>query len=471
MKKVIYIILSALIMIMPFNISAMADDFNVTMAVGEGMAVVNGLETNITSPEFAFDKVFVDLYSVAPIFDMEVKWIPAEIGYFEVVSNNIYDFTLIERYDQLRYEKNKFFVKDKKIYVSLRDVFNISKYSGYSLRYDRGIITIGDISKNDIYKDVKINDCNKYFYETYPYDVDYVVNPYQVYSYENMKNDAGLLCKMYPDLIELSSIGKSVEGRDLTLIKFGKGNKKIFVCGTHHAREYISTTYLMYAIDRLSYSYKTGSKWEVYDPYYILNNVTFYIVPMVNPDGVNLVQNGVYATTCPEEISKMGIYESKQYGYKAWKTNVHGVDLNWNYNKDWMEERNKNSAGSTGFNGYYPRSEPETIAISDYVDKNSFDMYVSFHTQGEIFYWGQNEEKSDNTMIKIIYDDTHYPCYTDDGTGMGGSFFDYVYRNFKKTTLTFELCPYVGNYPYPDSDFDRVWKTSKNILPILGTYI
>ena len=177
---------------------------------------------------------------------------------------------------------------------------------------------------------------------------------------------------------------KSVEGRDLLLIEFGKGDKKIFMCGTHHAREYISTTYLMYMIDRYAYMYETGQNLWNYNIKEILEKVTFCIVPMVNPDGVNLVQNGINSVKNYDFVSKLPITEGKQYGYKAWKANVNGVDLNWNYDFDWNVERNKNVRGSSGFNGDYPNSEPEVQAIINYIGTINFEAFLSFRTQGQV---------------------------------------------------------------------------------------
>ena len=71
-------------------------------------------------------------------------------------------------------------------------------------------------------------------------------------------------------------------------------------------------------------------------------------------------------------------------------------------------------------------------------------------------------------MDKALKNDTGYTVGYENDKGIGGSFFDYVYRKFHKATITVELCPYVGNYPYPDSDFDTVWATSKNILLLIG---
>ena len=73
---------------------------------------------------------------------------------------------------------------------------------------------------------------DNFIYENYPTVAKYTVNPYQVYSYKTMLKDASELARMYPDLIRLSFIGKSVENRDLLLLEVGKGKNKI-LCAAH----------------------------------------------------------------------------------------------------------------------------------------------------------------------------------------------------------------------------------------------
>lgn len=438
-----------------------------TFAINENIALAGGIKQEITPPLLVLGKTYVDIYAAAPMLGISPRWVPDDIGYFEAyINGSTVNFTPISQWDELLHGQYKFFVKDGVIFVSLRELADLA---GCSITYTDGIIRVGDAPppEKELYGDISTQTADEYVYLAYPRWAEYTVNPYQVYSYEDMLADAEELRLMYPELIKTSSIGKSVENRDLLLIELGRGDKKIFVCGTHHAREYIATTYLMYAIDRYAYAYKTGGMWESFNVKEILDNVTFCIVPMVNPDGVNLVQNGIGATTNPEWIASMKIYEGARYGYSAWKANVRGVDVNWNYNKDWFLERNKNPRGSTGFNGEAAGTEPETAAVSAYVDSHEFAAYFSFHTQGEEFYWSDNAENPTN-LPQLIAADTGFDGFEDDGTGMGGSFFDYVYRQYHKPTVTVELCPYVGNFPYPNENFDRVWKPAKNIILIAG---
>ncbi len=476
MRKILAVILLA-VFVFGLSTPALASDtsqgtkgFSMVMAVNNETAIVNGVESSITAPIMVLDKTYVDLYKIAPLMGLSVQWVEDYIGYFKALANDKFiNFKLIYQWNDLINQKHKFFVKDTKIFVSLRELCELA---GCSITYNDGFITVGNQYEfnREIFGDINTYGFDAYIKSAYPLKNEYVVYPYQKYSYENMMDDAKKLEHIYPDLVKTSSIGKSVEGRDLLLIEFGKGTNKIFVCGTHHAREYIATTYLMYALDRYAYAYRNGSMWGRYSPKDILDNITFCIVPMVNPDGVNLVQNGINATKNPTEIASMGIYEGKIYGYSAWKANVHGVDLNWNYDKDWSLEKNKNERGSSGFNGDSPNTEPETIAVSKYVDNNVFDAYMSFHTQGEVFYWAENDE-SPTYINEAIKRDTGFDEYKESATGVGGSFFDYVYRKYNKPTITVELCPYVGNYPYPDKKFDTAWTPAKNVMLIVGNEI
>lgn len=469
MKK-IFLTFIVIVLLCTFYISAVAKENSVVMAINEDVMVVNGKQIKSTAPLLVLDKTYVDLYAVAPLLNINLEWINADGGFVRATANgNVYDYKSISKWEDLLIETHKCFIKDSKIFVPLRE---LNDMAGCTLTYNKGLITIGKESdiKQNVFGEISTADTNDFVYTKYPSIPEYVVYPYQEYSYEDMIEDVNKLQKMYPDLIKTSSIGTSVEGRNLLLVEYGRGEEKVFVCGTHHGREYISTTYLMYAIDRYSYAYRYNVMWGEHNIKEILDKVTFCIVPMVNPDGVNLVLNGVNATKNPTEVASMEIYEGSKYGYKAWKANVNGVDLNWNYDRDWNAEKNKNPRGSSGFTGDRPATEPETIAVSDYVDNNSFEAYVSYHTQGEIFYWG-NDDHNPSDINERIEKDTGFVEYEDDGTGNGGSFFDYVYRKFKKPTLTVELCKYIGNYPYPDKDFDSVWNPAKNVLLIVGEEI
>ncbi|HYE68968.1 MAG TPA: M14 family zinc carboxypeptidase [Anaerovoracaceae bacterium] len=300
----------------------------------------------------------------------------------------------------------------------------------------------------------------------------YTVDPYHEYSYENMLQDAGELQDMYPDLVRLKSIGTTVEGRDIALIEFGYGSRKVFLSGATHAREYITTSYLMYMIDRYAYAYSSGGILEEFNITEILNNVTFYIVPMINPDGVNLVQNGIYSVKDYDAVSKIAINSLDSFGYNSWKANINGVDLNRNYPSNWYVDRPVDAPSSSRFKGYSPISEPETKAIMDFLNNNMCWAYLSFHSQGEGIY-GWNDANAGyypqiNSMVSRIIGASGFKKLTDTSDTDYGTFGDTVRETFLKPTLTIELCKFVGSYPYPNEDFDQVWMPAKNICLIVA---
>ncbi len=293
-----------------------------------------------------------------------------------------------------------------------------------------------------------------------------VVDPYHAYSYEEMLEDAQELQSKYPELIALDTIGQSVEGRDLLLITFGKGARNIFLNGSIHACEYISTTYLMFMIDQYANAYRNGGTYDGHDIKTLLDDVTFCIVPMVNPDGVNLVQNGIEAAEDPEEISDIFT------GGGDWKANIRGVDLNRNFDNNWYVVRPANKPAPYGFKGYAPLSEPESKAVADYLNATMCWAFISFHTKGAGLYGWNDPNKAYypelDSMVSRILDAGRYAKFTDTPDTDYGTFAGYARETFLKPTLTVELCRYIPASPYPDEEFDSVWEPAKSFCAIVA---
>lgn len=181
-----------------------------------------------------------------------------------------------------------------------------------------------------------------------------LVEPNQTYTCEMLVEDANELAAAYPELIEVTSAGQSVEGRALTLIKLGRGDIKVLLLGAHHAREYITSAFLMETVDEYARAYmqqvaQSGTN--------LLDSVTLYILPMVNPDGVNLVQNGPDAAKDPERVKSMRMLKET---YAEWKANINGVDLNRQYPCHWEEKTSDTDVPSSEmYKGTAPATEPE----------------------------------------------------------------------------------------------------------------
>ena len=68
----------------------------------------------------------------------------------------------------------------------------------------------------------------------------------------------------YPDLISTSNAGFSRFKRLLPYMRVGLGKHEIFICGAHHGREYISTSYLLKIVEEYLFCYKNTIMFEGY---------------------------------------------------------------------------------------------------------------------------------------------------------------------------------------------------------------
>ena len=216
-----------------------------------------------------------------------------------------------------------------------------------------------------------------------------IIKTNKKYTYDNLKNDLIFLNYEYP-YFQINNIGKSTLGEKIIYIKLGNGNKKLFINASHHANEWITSLIIMIFIEKYLKLYKYKEIYKGYNIEELWNNVSLYIVPMVNPDGVNLclknkkiIINNLYS-----EIWKN--YYNELY---KWKANIRGVDLNLNYPAGWnIAKKNKikkgiDKPGPRDYVGPNPISEIETKNIINFTKLFNFDMTISLHSQGKEIYW------------------------------------------------------------------------------------
>lgn len=355
--------------------------------------------------------------------------------------------------------------------VSFIPIRDLCTGIGVTLNWFSGIITISDdgftLTDEEVehYKEL----LNYQGYTDEFFLPRSVVDPYVTYSYEQMNYDIELLGKMYPDLVRgIHSIGKTTEGRDIPAFIFGKGPVKAVMCGSMHAREHIATNFLMYLVDSYALAYTNNLERDGYSFREALDSCSFLIVPMVNPDGINLVQNGYDSTQNPEYLKELPV---NSYGYRGWKSTVNGVDLNNNFDYLWVPQ---GSPSYGGYSGPEPASEPETRAMQELINSTDFKVFVSFHTQGQVIYWmdpncDQSLAEKHEPYIERICIETGFDMMPSDGSyGVSGYMTDYIRYYKKAMAMTIELCPYIGDYPYPEEYFDNIAYPMRNIGLILA---
>ena len=128
------------------------------------------------------------------------------------------------------------------------------------------------------------------------------------YSYSILQINLNTLKTLYP-FLEISSIGKSVLGNDLPVIKIGNGSKEVFYSASIHANEWICSPLLMKFLADYCYCFVNNLPIYGVNSKSLYNNTTIYIMPMVNPDGITLIFIGTFVVTPLHLLLLLYIYK------------------------------------------------------------------------------------------------------------------------------------------------------------------
>jgi len=300
-----------------------------------------------------------------------------------------------------------------------------------------------------------------------PYGGD-VVDTNINYTYEIMEKDIQGLKVRYP-FITTGIAGKSVLGKDLYYIKLGNGPNKVFYNGAHHSLEWITSVLLIKFIENFSKAYADGNSLSGYNVRDIWNKSTIYILPMVNPDGVNLVLDGMQQDNpfCSDLVKwNNGSTDFSRH----WQANIRGVDLNHNYDASWnMSKQAEVDYGVTGpgptrFSGQYPESEPESKAVANFTRDHNFRLVIAYHTQGEVIYWTYLNiiPTVAQRIARIFSKVSGYTLSQTSGIVSYSGYKDWFIETYGKPGFTIEIGS--GRNPLPISQFNKIYNDNIEIL-------
>ncbi len=263
--------------------------------------------------------------------------------------------------------------------------------------------------------------------------------------YKDTETRLSELNKAYSNITYLFTAGQSVQKRNLSVLKVGNGPKKLFINASHHPREYMGTILTLHQIQYILEAYAANKTIDNCNIRKLLDKeISFYFMPLVNPDGVQICVNG-----------------SPSYYFNANK-----VDLNHNYDALWFKEITKNY--STGPNAF---SEPETQAVKALCEEIEFELTIAYHAAGDIIYWyfGQQgeERKRDQSYANMLKNLTGYSLVSPANYKSSTSGFkDWCIMKLKIPSFTIEIGGKRGlSKPVEWSLYNSIWEKNK-LVPV-----
>ncbi|UCE17675.1 MAG: T9SS type A sorting domain-containing protein [Gemmatimonadota bacterium] len=276
------------------------------------------------------------------------------------------------------------------------------------------------------------------------------------HSYAEMLAEMQAVEAAHPGIAKVYDIGDSWEktqslaDRDIWAIKISDNvaveepaEPEILYMGCHHAREIITPELLLYFMNYLVDNY--GTDPQVTN---IVDNRQVWIVPMVNPDGLEYVRNDDIWWRKNRRDNGDGTY---------------GVDLNRNYGYQWGYDdygSSPNTSGAT-YRGTAAFSEPETQAIRDLVESHNFVIALSYHSHADVyvFPWNYIEANTPDhaTFICIAGGMAAFNGY-EYGNPLAGIMYlvnggtdDWMYGEQTTKNKVFGFTPEVGHAFHPDT--------------------
>ena len=260
-------------------------------------------------------------------------------------------------------------------------------------------------------------------------------------------------------------------GRPVTALTLGTGPRTVLYTAAHHGNEWITATLILKFTEDLAQAIFSGKQIFGIPGERIARETTLHLVPMVNPDGVDLVTGGIApgSRTYGDAKALADFYPAIPFP-EGWKANLKGVDLNLQYPAGWLQAREiKFSQGYTrpgprDYVGRAPLLEPEARALAELTENTNPALVLAYHTQGEEIYW-QFEDLFVPGARELGEEFARLSGYTLADTPYNSSFAgfkDWFIKIFRRPGFTIEAGK--GENPLPLSQFENIYRDNLGIL-------
>ncbi|OQX83552.1 hypothetical protein B6D60_10330 [candidate division KSB1 bacterium 4484_87] len=276
------------------------------------------------------------------------------------------------------------------------------------------------------------------------------------HTYQEMVDEINLVHATYPNITTISSIGQSVEGREIWAVKVSDNpgqeetdEPDVLYVGNIHAREVATPEVILYFLNYLVSNYGTDNEAT-----FLVNNRELWLIPTLNPDG------HVYVETVDPWWRK----NRRDNGDGS-----HGVDLNRNFGYQWGYDNSGSSPtpSSNTYRGTAPFSEPETEALRQLCISHRFVVSLMYHSYGRMWLlpWGYIPQNTPHHEVfmhiarNCVAYNGYIPGNYANGViyGTNGDSDDYFYGEQAEKNMIFGFSPEIGTAFWPpESDLPQI---------------
>lgn len=260
-------------------------------------------------------------------------------------------------------------------------------------------------------------------------------------------------------------------GRPIRTLVIGNGPRKVLYTAAHHANEWITTPVLLKFAEELAAAIQNGGSVFDVEARVLAEAATIYMIPMVDPDGVDLVTGAIEPGQLEYEAAHRLADNYPAIPFPdGWKANLLGVDLNLNYPAGWLQAREiKFSQGFTrpgprDYVGRAPLNQRETRALAGYTEVIDPALVLAYHSQGQVIYWQfqDYDVPSARELGETFAEISGYELADTPYESAFAGYKDWFIQEFRRPGYTIEVGS--GENPLPLSQFDRIYRENLGIL-------
>ena len=272
----------------------------------------------------------------------------------------------------------------------------------------------------------------------------------------------------YP-FLQTELLARTAFGRPITGASMGRGDRRVLYSAAHHANEWLTATVLLKFLEDYAQALETDGTIAGVSARELYETATIFLVPMVDPDGVDLVTGAVTEKEREQARALAEFYPNIPFP-DGWKANLSGVDLNLQYPAGWLTAREIKFAqgytrpGPRDFVGRFPLSQPEAQALADYTQRIDPELVIAWHSQGEVIYWqyGGIEVPGAREIAERFANLSGYRLEDTPYNSSFAGYKDWFIQTYRRPGFTIEVGS--GENPLPRSQFGEIYTAS---LPIL----